>query len=71
MNEKWVVLTYVKSETEGWIIKGKLETEGIPSIIQQEAIGKVYGLTIDGLGEIKVLVPISFLKQAKEVIIRK
>jgi len=68
MNEKWIVLTYAKSEVEGWIIKGKLETEGIPAIIQQEAIGKIYRITIDGLGEIKVLVPISFLKQAKEIL---
>ena len=68
MNEKWIILTYAKSEVERWIIKGKLETDGIPAIIQQEAIGKIYRITIDGLGEIKVLVPTFFLVQAKEII---
>jgi hypothetical protein len=39
------------------IIKGKLEINGIPVLLQYESLGPVMGLTLDGLGEVRVLVP--------------
>ena len=39
------------------IIKGRLESEGIPVYIQYDAAGKIYGIISDGLGEVKLLVP--------------
>lgn len=68
MSEEWVVLTYAKTQAEAHIIKGKLESEGIPVIIQQEAIGKIYRLTVDGLGEIRILIPGKFKKLALSIL---
>jgi len=39
------------------IIKGKLETNGIPVLLEYESLGPVLGLTLDGLGQVRVLVP--------------
>jgi hypothetical protein len=39
------------------IIKGKLEANDVPVLLQYESLGPVMGLTLDGLGEVRVLVP--------------
>ena len=39
------------------IIKGKLETNDIPVLLEYESLGLVMGLTVDGLGQVRVLVP--------------
>jgi len=65
--DKFVLLMKTDS-VEAEIIREKLEGAGIPVVIQQEAIGKITGLTVDGLGEAEILVPEEFLKVAKEII---
>jgi len=42
---------------EAQVIKGRLESEGIPVLLSYESAGLVYGITIDGLGEVKIMVP--------------
>ncbi len=39
------------------IIKGKLQANDIPALLEYESLGPVLGLTVDGLGEVRVLVP--------------
>lgn len=39
------------------VIKGKLEANDIPVLLQYESLGPVMGLTVDGLGQVQVLVP--------------
>ena len=39
------------------IVKGKLEANDIPALLEYESLGPVLGLTIDGLGQVRVLVP--------------
>ena len=39
------------------VIKGKLESAGLPVFLKYEAIGQVFGLTVDGLGRVEVQVP--------------
>jgi len=68
VEEKWVIVFNAQGQTEGYIIKGKLESNGIPVRLKQEAIGKIYGLTLNGLGEVKVLVPESYEEEAKRVL---
>jgi len=65
--DKFVLLMKTDS-VEAEIIREKLEGAGIPVVIQQEAIGKITGLTVDGLGEAEILVPEEFLEVAKEII---
>ena len=67
MDKDWIAI-YSAVGPEAFIIKGRLEAEGIPVMLKQEAIGKIYGLTVDGLGEIKVCVPTLFKEEALKVI---
>ena len=53
---------------EAQIIRARLEDYGIPVALSYESAGIVYGLTIDGLGEVRVLVPESYQEQALAVL---
>ena len=55
-------------QMEAQIIKGRLESEGIPALLSYDSASLVYGLTIDGLGEVKILVPEHLAKEAKEIL---
>jgi hypothetical protein len=50
------------------VIKGKLESEGIPVLLQYEA--EIFGLTVDGMGQVRILVPESQAEEARAVIAR-
>jgi hypothetical protein len=71
MNENksaFVVIETVQGQMTAEIIKSHLEDEGIPVYLQSESVGRVYGLIMDGLGAIKILVPLEFAEEAKEII---
>jgi hypothetical protein len=53
---------------EAQIIKGRLESEGIPVLLSYESAGLIYGLTIDGLGEVKIMVPRRLAEEAREIL---
>ena len=63
-----VVVHIAQGELEASVIKSHLECEGIPVILQYESVGRVFGLTVDGLGEIRILVPQELAEKAKEII---
>lgn len=46
------------------VVKAKLEAAGIPSMLKYESAGLVFGLTVDGLGLVEVLVPESCASEA-------
>ncbi len=50
------------------VIKAKLEQEGIPVLLKYESIGPVYGITVDGLAEVSILVPGEYVDQARTLI---
>ena len=53
---------------EAQIIKGRLESEGIPVLLSYESAGLIYGLTVDGLGEVKIMVPKHLAEEAREIL---
>lgn len=53
---------------EAEIIKGRLESEGIPVLLRYESAGLIYGITIDGLGEVKIMVPRHLADEAREIL---
>ena len=58
MKETIPVTVYVaQGQLEASVVKARLESEGIPAILQYESLGIVYGLTVDGLGQVRVMVP--------------
>jgi len=55
-------------QMEAQIIKGRLESEGIPTLLSYESAGLVYGLTVNGLGEVRIMVPEHLAEEAKEIL---
>lgn len=53
---------------EAEIIKSKLESFSIPCILKYEAMGRLLGITSDGLGKVKIMVPESYLAEAEEIL---
>jgi hypothetical protein len=53
---------------EAHIIKGRLESEGIPVLLSYESAGLIYGITVDGLGEVKIMVPRDLEEEAREIL---
>jgi hypothetical protein len=45
-----------------------LQGRGIPSRLRGEILGTIYGLTLDGLGEVSILVPQEYLEEAKSIL---
>ena len=64
----FVVISEVQGELAANVIKSHLESEGVPVLLNYESAGRVYGITVDGLGEVKILVPQEFAEKAKRII---
>jgi hypothetical protein len=56
------------NQVEAQIIKGRLENEDIPVLLRYESAGVVYGITVDGLGQVEVQVPSSLVQKAKDAL---
>jgi len=50
------------------VIKTKLEDAGIPVLLDYESAGPIIGITVDGLGEVRVLVPTRYADEARTLI---
>jgi hypothetical protein len=66
--EDWRVVHIASGMTNANIIVGRLETEGVPVRLKYEAAGTIYAVTIDGLGEVRVMVPSNYLEKARKVL---
>jgi len=64
----FVVIQKVQGELTAQVMKTHLENEGIPVMLKYESAGIVYGLTVDGLGQVRILVPQEFAEEAKEIL---
>lgn len=50
------------------VVKTKLETADIPVMLSYESLGPILGITVDGLGEVRVLVPAGCADEARAII---
>jgi len=50
------------------VIKTKLESAGIPALLDYESAGVVLGITVDGLGEVRVMVPEGLAEEARALL---
>ena len=66
--EKMVEVYKATSEMEAQVIKGLLESYGVPSLLKSNAAPSVHMFTIDGMAEVKVMVMSSMADRAKELI---
>jgi hypothetical protein len=69
-NDLWEVIATAAGMTQANIILGRLKSEGIPAKLNYEAAGTIYAITVDGLGEVKILVPVLDWDRAKELLSR-
>ena len=67
-SEEQLVTVRVARQIEAQIIKGRLESEGIPVLLSYESAGLVFGLLVDGIGEVRIMVPKRLAEQAKEIL---
>lgn len=62
------IIYKTNSFVEANLMKGILDNFNIPNFIEKEAIGKIFGFTVDGLGEIKIKVPSNYKNRALKVL---
>lgn len=63
-----VVVWEAANLLEAQIVKGRLESEGVPAVIRSEALGAIYGLTTGSLAAAAVLVPAPLAEKALEIL---
>jgi hypothetical protein len=68
--EMWEIVATASGMTQANIIAGRLESEGIRTRRGYEAAGAIYGITIDGLGAVRILVPAVDWPRAQELLSR-
>ncbi|MBI4286399.1 MAG: DUF2007 domain-containing protein [Chloroflexi bacterium] len=57
-----------KNEMEALVIKGLLESYNIPCILKSNAAPSVFVFTVDGMAEVRVLVPEAQAEEARRLI---
>ena len=68
--DPWEVVHISSGLINANIIKGRLESEDIPTRLSYEAAGKIYSITVDGLGEVRILVPQEEAAHARELLLQ-
>jgi len=70
-SQKLIEVYRAWGELEAQVIKGLLESNGIPCLLRGEAARTIYGLTVNGIGEVKIMVWESMAEQARKLIERE
>ena len=65
---KYAKLTEVNGRWKADLIESYLEAHGIDVELIQEAVGSIYGITVDGLGLVQVFVPKPKVGEARELL---
>lgn len=63
-----VAIHVVHGLTRAHVLKTKLESAGIPVLLEYESAGPIIGITVDGLGAVRILVPRELAEQAQSLI---
>jgi hypothetical protein len=66
--DKMVAVYRATGEAEALVIKGMLESHGIPSLLKSHASPSVHMFTVDGMGEVRVMVWAEMAEKARELI---
>jgi hypothetical protein len=67
-DQEWVIIEEVQGELQAQLLRGFLESQGIPVKLNQEGAGRAFGLTVGHLGSVQILVPIAFEEKGKRVL---
>jgi hypothetical protein len=57
---------------QGWdlaqIFRSKLEAAGIPVLLKYDSATLVFGITVDSLGKVRIMVPQAYASEAEELL---
>lgn len=67
-SNKLVEVYVARGEAEANIIKGLLDSCGIPNIMKAQASPSVHVFTVDGMGQISIMVRAEDAEEARELI---
>ncbi len=67
-NRSMIEIYKAKGELEAQIIKGMLDSYGIPCILRSNAAGSVHSFVFDGMGEVRIMVLESHAEEARAII---
>ena len=62
------VVYTANGEMEAQAIRSALEAAGIPAELKMEAAQKLFAVTVDGLGAVKVMVPADRIEEARSIV---
>ena len=62
---KLITVQTVQGHTLAEMLKSKLEGEGIPVALRYQSVGRVLGITVDGLGQVEIQVPEEMVEKAR------
>lgn len=63
-----VAVATVQGQLPAEVLRTKLEAAGIPAMLQYESAGLVFGVILDGLGQVRVMVPEALAAEAEAVL---
>jgi hypothetical protein len=66
--DHWEELTVIGGLVPAQLFKTRLESAGIPVLLNYESAARLFGLTLNGLGKIRVMVPQSRRAEAEAVL---
>lgn len=66
--EEPVTVSVCYGRGEAHVVRAKLAEAGIDSYLRAEAIGGLYGLSVDGLGRVEVVVAAADAERAREIL---
>ncbi len=65
---RYTVVAVTQGLLPAEVVRTYLRSHGIPAILRYESAGRALGLTVDGLGEVRVLVPARWERQARRLL---
>jgi len=68
MEHEWIVVYTAQGEFEETQVRSFLAAHGIPTTIRGEALRKTHGLTLDGLGQVEILVAPEHADEARRLL---
>jgi len=63
-----VIVQRTQGLLKAQVIKARLESHGVPVALDYESAGPAIGITLDGLGEVRILVPARLERRARRLL---
>ena len=67
-DEKLVAVYRASGEMQAQVVKGLLESNGIPCLLKSQAAPSVHAFAVDGMGEVFVMVAAADAEEARKLV---